>query len=42
MQVYSSALNGDVDGLMMWFTEGDGEKWSVMESSKMMILQVLR
>lgn len=42
MQVYSGARNRKVDGLMMWITERDGEKWGVIESTEMVIPEVLR
>jgi hypothetical protein len=42
LQVYSAPRDCKMDRLMMDFAERDGKKWGVMESSKMVLLQVLR
>jgi hypothetical protein len=41
-QVYSGATKSDVNRLVMWFAERDSEKRGMMESSKMMLMEILR
>jgi len=42
MQVYSGACNRNVDSLVMWFAERDGEKWGVMEPAEVVLPEIIR
>jgi hypothetical protein len=42
MQVYSGPCNRNVDSLVMWFAERNGEKWGVIESAEMVLSEIFR